>query len=280
TIAQILHSRVYLGEVRNGRHLNPRAHCAIVDLATWQDAQRPTMARANSTDSYLRGVLRCASCGLAMRSHSGVSTDNRTQTYQCPGYTSAGRCPAPSRVPAEELEPLLEEFAMRAARRSSPSHTASLIAKCESAVDDAIADVERYRDSPRLHETLGGDRYLSGLVKRQTTLEERAVRLAAVRRSSPPVDGVADKDLEAEWPQMTVTARRQVLGRFIECAYVEPGDSGVVDRVKICGPGDVPIDIPSPGRPIGRLRPFVPASTKTAKLKPTKRWATSRVEQE
>ena len=39
--AKLVRSRVYLGEIRQGAHLNEHAHWPLVDAATWQAAQHP-----------------------------------------------------------------------------------------------------------------------------------------------------------------------------------------------------------------------------------------------
>jgi hypothetical protein len=280
TIARMVHNRTYLGEVRSGPYVHAAAHVPIVDLATWQQAQTPPTLRGRPVASYLGGLLRCASCGLAMYTKVTLKSKNQTESYRCPGTTSAGRCPAPASVRAEEIEPLLEEYAMRAIGLGSPTKNSGNLAKCESDLERAISRLERYRDDLRLHETLGADRFAAGLAKRQRVLDNSALLMAAARRRSEPLDGPTVEQLEEHWPLMTVEARRRTLGRSIECVFIDAEDSDLMLRANVCTPGGAPIDIPRRGRPIGRLRPFDQTTATTVRLRPARRWTRRRVEKE
>ena len=46
SVGPILRNRVYLGEVRSGRFVNPAAHEPIVDNALWQAAQTSKRSRS------------------------------------------------------------------------------------------------------------------------------------------------------------------------------------------------------------------------------------------
>jgi hypothetical protein len=199
---------------------------------------------------------------------------------QVPGTTSAGRCPAPASVRAEEIEPLLEEYAIRAIGLRSRGKTGGNLAKREADLDRAISGLERYRDDLRLHETLGADRFAAGLAKRQRVLDDSALLMAAARRRSEPLDGPTEEQLEESWPLMTVEARRRTLGRSIECVFIEAGDSDLLLRASVCPPGGAPPDIPCRGRPIGHLRPFDRSKATAVRLRPARRWTKRRVEEE
>lgn len=274
SIARIVRNRVYLGEVRNGSHFNPAAHPALVDPGTWLEAQLPTPDRAKPLESYLSGLLRCASCGLAM------ACDSRTALYSCPGQSSVGACPARAKASADQIEPLLEEFAIGRAGRSHTRGSSSRIARCERALEEASADLKRYRDNSRLEEQLGDASFRDGLAVRQEILETRVLQLAAARRGARTPTGLSRSELEADWVRMTIEERRAVLEHHIECVFVEAGDATLLERVHVCSPGAAPIDTPRRGRPIGRLRPFAPTSASAERLQAPKIWAARRVEKD
>lgn len=63
SVSNLIGNRVYTGEARSGRHVKEGAHPAIVDEATWQQAQHPRKARQRPRRSLLGAVVRCAECG-------------------------------------------------------------------------------------------------------------------------------------------------------------------------------------------------------------------------
>ena len=60
--AKLIRSRVYLGEIRQGAHLNEHAHWPLVDAATWQAAQHPrrVVLLHELQPALLARLVRCA----------------------------------------------------------------------------------------------------------------------------------------------------------------------------------------------------------------------------
>jgi site-specific DNA recombinase len=100
----ILKSRVYLGEARSGPYVNPTAHEPLVDVTTWEAAQRPNprpATRGRQGNYILTGVLRCQACGHGMQ---GTLSAGGRRIYRCLRRHAAGRCPEPSRIDAATVE--------------------------------------------------------------------------------------------------------------------------------------------------------------------------------
>jgi DNA invertase Pin-like site-specific DNA recombinase len=107
---QLLRNRVYLGELRVGKHVNPAAHTALVTVEEFEAAQvsvaRP--GRGVSLEpALLAGIVRCQSCGHVMSRSRAARV-----VYVCHGRSSAGRCPAPAAVTAALLDALVTSIAL------------------------------------------------------------------------------------------------------------------------------------------------------------------------
>lgn len=108
-VRAMLSNRVYLGEVRQARHVNPDAHPAIVDGDLWlsvQYAEPRRPVRGDKAPGLLVGLARCAGCGKAM-SRSGAAS---RPTYACPRVSANGLCPAPASVTASLLDRHVDEM--------------------------------------------------------------------------------------------------------------------------------------------------------------------------
>jgi hypothetical protein len=74
SIGRIVRNRVYLGEARAGKIVNPDAHEPIVNLAEWQAANKARgvhPGRSGKGTGLLSGVLRCGGCSYAMKPKMG-----------------------------------------------------------------------------------------------------------------------------------------------------------------------------------------------------------------
>ena len=122
-VAAIVHNPIYKGFVRYDGMLYPGKHEAIVDEETWAHASKAIgSGRDDDTGLYyrdqhthlLKGILCCASCGLAMTPYrSGKKTPDGTPYlyYACVDYTKQGSqtsCPI-KMLPAREFESLIRQ---------------------------------------------------------------------------------------------------------------------------------------------------------------------------
>lgn len=269
----LIRNRAYLGELRQGEHVNERAWEPIVDRATFEAAQRPasrplTTSRSDHPDLLLT-IGRCASCGYTL---NATNTSRGRRLYRCPGRHAAGRCPAPARAYAADLEELVVDAFWRMA---GELHARGSHAQDRGQVDRLRAELERaeralslYRDDPDLEETveaIGGMRqWRDGLAVRRRRVDEAAAALAReeqrVRRAS---EAPARTTLERDWPKMSHADRRGRLGELIDCVALLPtsGDLPLKDRVVVFAAGHGPADLPRRGfRERPSIRPIdIPA---------------------
>ena len=280
SISGIIANRVYLGEARCGVHVNPDAHPALVELASWQQAQLPRKIRGRPSRSLLGGFLRCGACRMSMYTQAPTETAKKAQTYRCVGHSSAGKCPGRATVKCEEIEPLVEEFVIRFASQAVPRVDRAQLRRRVTELDRAREELAGYRDAPGLRGTLGDGSFQTGLAKRQRTLERASLALAAAERAGETPELVPKGQLDARWPNLDLEQRRNLISRHVECIFIEPGTAPISERAHVCAPGIAPIDIPRRGVPLGEIRPFEAANAESRTLSPLMHWGARRLEAE
>jgi site-specific DNA recombinase len=279
TVNNMIRNRVYLGEVKVRDHVNVEAHQPLIDLATWQRAQRLTHCPSHAKASLLGGILRCGTCRMKMASCHGAKRGRMARpVYQCQRNSSAGVCPDPARVRADEIEGLFEEFAFRALRRAPDPRAAARAGAAAARLAEAERALAVYRDDTSARSTLGSERFAAGLAKRLAEVDRRALALANARIAGEPAE--VPEDIETLWPKLDLDGRREVLEKLVDCAFLMPGTGPAQERVHICRRGEEPLDLPVRGRPIGRLIPFDPASVRAASLPKPALWSETRIERE
>lgn len=112
-VRHLLRNRVYLGELRVGKHVNPSAHPPILDPDTFAAVQaklarNPRPARNTDGPALLAGLVRCTSCGHVMT--RGRSSG--TYFYTCPTYHSGERCPRGASITTRRLDAYVEPIAL------------------------------------------------------------------------------------------------------------------------------------------------------------------------
>lgn len=268
----LLSNRVYLGELRQGKHVNEMALEPIVDRALWEAAQRPdqrrrpTRSRLEHPDIGL-GLLRCASCRYTL---NATNSSRGRRVYRCPGRHAGGRCPGPARAYADEVDPLLERtfFAIAENWRARGSVTDSAaVDGLRAALGKAERALALYRDDADLEatvEAMGGmAAWREGLRIRRERVEAAALELAEAERDLVVPDVPQVTALRAEWPRIGARERRQHLATLIDCVALLPADgTAIARRVVVFRRGAGPTDLPRRGfRQRPTIRPFdLPAS--------------------
>jgi hypothetical protein len=114
-VRQLLRNRVYLGELRVGQHVNVAAHEPLIDIETFEAAQRstPRPARGPSGPALLAGLVRCSTCGHRM-TRSGTW---HVPTYRCPTRHGGERCPRPAAITCSIVEEHVEAIALEELKR-------------------------------------------------------------------------------------------------------------------------------------------------------------------
>ena len=173
----LLESRVYLGEIRDGPYVNPDAHEAIIDLATWTAAQRSKAGPRRPEHGYLlSGILRCASCGYSLQ---GTTTSRGKRRYRCVGRHAGGKCPAPVSIYCDEVEAIVTEEARVLFGRPKAAPTGPELAPLEAALEPAEQLLEQAKGID-VQEALG-DAWPAMLKQRVTARDDAAAALGEAR---------------------------------------------------------------------------------------------------
>lgn len=254
-VRKLLANRVYLGELRVGRHVNPDAHPALVDAATWQAAQRsvPVRPGRGEAPALLAGLVRCSGCGHTM---SRTRTGGDRVAYSCRRHHSAGECPAPASITTRLLDEAVAFTALveLGRLRISSSQIEGQITEAEAEVERAEQELAKYVETVQVA-GLDGDAFVHGARARQAQLDEaRAVLEAALARVPQRVLG---DPIEA-WKQMDGSQRNHVLRGLIDCVLVRRVGRGqlvpVAERARIIRRG---VGLVTPYRGGGGAHPLV-----------------------
>src|ERR687890_1054247 len=96
-VRMMLKNRVYLGELREGEHVNAKAHEAIVSVELFESVQRARARpprRVAEGPALLANLVRCAGCGHVMTRGGNAAV----RAYTCAVRHSGARCPEPAAV--------------------------------------------------------------------------------------------------------------------------------------------------------------------------------------
>lgn len=217
-VRHMLSNRVYLGEVRQARHVNPDAHPAIVDADLWlsvQYAEPRRPVRGDKAPGLLVGLVRCAGCGKAM-SRSGAAS---RPTYACPRVSANGLCPAPASVTASLLDRYVDEVAraelaglhgpeMRRDEGAVAAARAALSA-AESELRAFLAGVQAAGLSP--------DVFAESARARQAEVDRASADLAQELAAQP---SAAVDDILAAWDSFNASEKNHALRSLIEVVLV------------------------------------------------------------
>lgn len=252
----LLANRVYLGELRVGRHVNVAAHPPIVDAEMFDGAQRARVTRPTRVAEHpalLSGLVRCAGCG-----HMMSSSEQKVRVYGCSVNHSAGRCPAPAAITARLLDEYvervvlvrLEQIRLDAPRDDGPLRAARAVLRAaEGELGAFLRGVTAAGLEP-------GQFAAAALERRESVDAARAgVADALASRLPAAVDG----DPVAAWEGMDGTHRNRLLCRLVEVVLVaRAGGRGHVvpleSRVRVIRYGAGVVDTK---RYRGRARPLV-----------------------
>lgn len=232
TISRVLANRVYLGEARQGRHVNRDAHEPLVDVATFEAAQldTPRPARGNNGPSLLGGLIRCAGCSWRM----APTVKRGVREYRCRRRGARGVCPSPTTITAPVVEPLVES-AFLALVEAQPVEAQALsdrIAEAEGVLEGAIRARDEFARAVDVA-GLGAEHVAAGLRQRARDVEaaRRALAEAKLRASPVPAAGIVAE----VWPQLSVAERSHVLRRSLSVVWAWRGRGP--ERVRIIEAG-------------------------------------------
>jgi Recombinase/Recombinase zinc beta ribbon domain len=259
-VEKIIRNRVYLGEARSGRHVNPEAHEPIVSRSEWEAAQsaRPGPSIRKGDGLLLAGLVRCAGCRYIVKAdHMTDHKGERLGLYRCRGRRAAGKCPACACALARVLDPFVEEQFLTALGPTGPlaqvSASTREIEAASHRVSDAEAELAAFRDG-EYASVIGHDAFRQGLEKRQGELDEARRELADARDRAGFVEALpaAPLALVKMWPSLSLVERRTLLTAAIDAVVIRSmRGSGrhvpISERVVILWRGQAPDDFPRRG---------------------------------
>jgi DNA invertase Pin-like site-specific DNA recombinase len=250
-VINMVSSRVNLGEVRQGEHVNPNAHPAIVDRATFEAAQvrQPKAPRGDHDEALLAGLLRCSGCS---RTASPRFRGGR-RSYSCRKFHSAGECPAPANV-NDEVEDLVVRTLFEHAKdlAYTSSQRTDAVEEARVRLEEAEAELVLYQETVRISD-VGAEYFQAGMRSRAQAVEAARRELARAQLAAPRV---LPGTLAKIWPNLNVAERRQVLRSSFGVVWVRRDtDEGlpIADRVRIVAAGFEPPDLSGSGRHAGGL---------------------------
>lgn len=217
----ILKSRVYLGEIHFGQHVNPRAHVPLIGPELWAAAQRgsgkPGRPPLGPPRLLARlGILKCQ-CGAAMSLGSQVqhlALKGRT-TYYFYRCTSNPPCPSRQSIQAhiaedavwDRVRTALLDLQGRASMAESAQEAVSRLETAQATLDATLRVL-----------TLTGAENESAAVERIAQLRQaRDDAQAEVDQIGPDLAVIANVD-DASFDE-----RRDYISAAVESAVVGPG---------------------------------------------------------
>jgi site-specific DNA recombinase len=216
-------SRVPLGEIHFGGHVNRSAHLPIIDRDLWARVQRTrnTGGRRAKSDRLLArlGVLRCGGCGARMVVTRSAKPN---AMYRCP---PTGACDNRATISARKVEAIVtdavrEALADAEGRASAESH----VREAEQAAEKAQADLDAaIRAFAGLEDEPAALERLSELRQARDEARDRVEQLGGA--SATVTVSVAD------WDTLSLDARRALIRATVERVTVAPGRSS--DRVTV-----------------------------------------------
>ena len=130
----------------------------------------------------------------------------------------------------------------------------------------ATEELTTFRDTPAIRESIDDERFSQGLAERYA--RERVATLAiAAAQSRAAAQATPARELERNWPTLTVDQRRARMGELIDCGFVSRRGSGE-ERIFVCARGHAPVDLSQHGNRRGSLQPFDPGGTPQAQPGP------------
>lgn len=213
SVRQVIGNEAYLGVARSGAHRNEHAHMPIVARELFAAANatrtsRPVPAGKTTTDRFLVGLARCASCGHTLK----VIRDarNGVVSYYCKHHG----CGMRAMVQAEPLERLVDEWFREALR-----HAPRLVDVVEQAKDLEDAQTEMEKAEAELvafveqASAIDPRLFHRGLQAREERAASARARVAEV---SVRVTAIPAGSLLTLWNDFDAAERRDVLRGFLD----------------------------------------------------------------
>jgi DNA invertase Pin-like site-specific DNA recombinase len=252
-IRHLLSNRVYLGELKVGRHVNPAAHPALVDEATFAlcQANRPRPPRrVTEGPALLAGLVRCAGCGHVM-----TRAVTQRVVYVCTGRHSGGDCPAPAAITLANLDAHVEQIALAELEQltATATHPNDTVSRAREVLARAERELAAYVEAISAAQ-VGARVFAEGARQRQQAVDAANAELQAAFEADalPRIRNAAH-----DWPTLTAQERNALLRSLLAGVIVRragrPGRAvPVEERVRVLRHGfDLELPQRSGSAPLG-----------------------------
>lgn len=229
-VGDMLRQRLYVGELRFGKLVNPSAVEPLIDEATFRRVQRLRLPRGRHPKSERLlsrlGLLRCSACGARMVV-SARRTAPGAAVYRCPTLN----CDLRPRIKAEIVEDAVKEAVQMLLKGVSETVTddesteqaRAELERIDAELEAAVEAFSGFDDVPATRERLSALRdEREALVDKLDELEREAGRSITVSAE--------------DWDLMTLDERRALVTATLSRIDVGPGQGA--ERVKVHALGE------------------------------------------
>ena len=245
SVRVIVRNPAYVGVARQGVHVNPDAHPAIVKRSLWEAAQidHPRPPRGKHGTGLLVGIVRCAGCGKRMTSTVGP----KGRVYRCRRHHAGGECPAPASIGAY-VEPYVTAavFAHLRDGKVTFRQRSDAIATAQASLEAAEAKRDELHKAVDIAE-VGAEHFAAAIADAAAGVEAARRELAEAHLQAAPVPET--RDVAEILDELDADELRRVLSGALGVVWVGSGKG--LDRVRIIARGFEPADLSVRGIPSG-----------------------------
>lgn len=226
----LLASQTYLGRIVIGADIYvERAHEPIVDVRTWQLAQRggarPRHDGSLAAQGVLAGLIRCAGCGHLLSVTASGPPGARVASYTCRKRRASGTCPAPASAIVAKVDGIVRPRldAQEAAGRATFDDYMEAVSDSARAFESATEEFNAFLEGASIA-ALGADAYNRQVARLREAVETtRDAWQTSESRASALLGLGATTGLEHD---------RAVARRLIESAALRKATRGRWDNVE------------------------------------------------
>lgn len=253
---RMLSNRVYLGELRQGTHVNLLAHPALIDVELFdacQSRSRPASTSHGRPPALLAGLVRCEWCGHTMsRSFNG---GGRWASYLCRKHHSGFSCEQPAAISTRLLDQHVESVIRGYLHGLQATGTP---ADVDNTLTGRIEQAERELAAYLTGVTAAGippQVFADGLAARQSAID----RLRAEHAATIGTQRALQIDLDRFWQDATMLERNHLLGGLLDVVIIKAGRGPVADRARLIrNSSGIRLPVRVPGQRLGRCRLLFP----------------------
>ena len=257
-VASLLRNRVYLGEARSGKIVNPNGHRPLVTQAEFDAARAahsvlPAPQLSLSSEALLKGLARCAGCGhtLKISGNFDKPLGRRIPNYYCTGRYAKGPCPARASISAAKLDPYVERQVLDALNAdggplAQAAEASAQLQEASRAVQETEHELTLYLQTD-LISVVGEKTFRQGMEARQRQVDQARARQAELQTHAALTDELTSGALLDAWPQLSIQEKRTILHGLLERVVVTRADGRrkhappVEHRTQILLRGGVPL---------------------------------------